>query len=64
MRSLALYIARARADVDYSACAKHKMATKTSGNAGRAFQFRYLTVSASIFVAKDQSRLVIESFDV
>ena len=46
------------------ACAKHKMAIKTSGNAGRAFQFRYLTVSASIFVAKDQSRLVLESFGV
>ena len=37
------------------------MATKTSGNAGIAFSF---AVSASIFVAKDQSRLVIESFGV
>ena len=40
------------------------MATNTSGNSGRALSFRYLTVSPSLFVAKDQSRLVIESFGV
>ena len=39
----------------------HKMATTTSGNAG---QFRYLTVSTSLFVAKDQARSVIESIGV
>ena len=39
----------------------HKMATNTSGNAGRA---RYLTVSPSLFVAKDQARSVIESIGV
>ena len=36
----------------------HKMATNTDS------QFRYLTVSPSLFVAKDQSRVVIESFGV
>ena len=38
------------------------MATNTSGNSGGALS--YLTVSPSLFVAKDQSRLVIESFGV
>ena len=42
----------------------HKMATNTSGNSGRALSFAILTVSPSLFVAKDQSRLVIESFGV
>ena len=42
----------------------HKMATNTSGNAGRALQFRYLTVSPSLFVVKDQARSVIESIGV
>ena len=37
------------------------MATNKSG---RALQFRYLTDSPSLFVAKDQSTLVIESFGV
>ena len=41
----------------------HKMATNTSGNAGRAL-FRYLIVSPSLFVAKDQARSVIESIGV
>ena len=35
-----------------------------TNNSGRALSFRYLTVSPSLFVAKDQSRLVIESFGV
>ena len=39
----------------------HKMATNTSGNSGRALSFAVLP---SLFVAKDQSRLVIESFGV
>ena len=37
------------------------MATNTSGNSGRALSF---AVSPSLFVAKDQARLVIESFGV
>ena len=37
------------------------MAINTSGNSGRALSF---AVSPSLFVAKDQSRLVIESFGV
>ena len=37
------------------------MATNTSG---RALSFAILTDSPSLFVAKDQSRLVIESFGV
>ena len=39
----------------------HKMATKTSGNAGRALSF---PVSASVFIAKDQARSVIESIGI
>ena len=40
------------------------MATNTSGNSGRALSFAILTDPPSLFVVKDQSRLVIESFGV
>ena len=41
-------------------CNAHKMATRTSGNAGRAL-FDSLV---SLFVAKDQARLVLESIGI
>ena len=38
----------------------HKMATGTSGNAGRALSLLFDSL-ASLFVVKDQARLVLES---
>ena len=57
-------IGRARALQSRCTTAHALYAQNTSGNAGRALGFRYLTVSPSLFVAKDQARSVIESIGV